>query len=290
MRRLGLVIDLRADTDRLARATFLTGRITVPVDTEAGRTTRMRVEQTADKALVTFSEESDWQQGALTLGDEKRFTVLDIDADGSAIKTERFLWTIPQAGQDPGQRGPGRRRDPGAAVGRPHRRAHRPGTRHQAPHRPAGRAAGRGRHRRRERPDHRGRHPRHARRGVGRHRRTVALAAHPSYRRGGDRGDAVVDDLLEEGLIQGTAAHETPGEAASAVHVHEAMFGWEGWSLSAPRPGQADPLGQAGGDAARGERPHRRGGRGLQAAPCPARSRRTRSRSPTGSSRERCPA
>ena len=52
------------------------------------------------------------------------------------------------------------------------------------------------------------------------------------------RGDAVVDDLLEEGWIQGTAAHETPGEAASAVHVHEAMFGWEGWSLSAPRPGK----------------------------------------------------
>ena len=38
----------------------------------------------------------DWSDGALRLGDEQRFSVLTLDTDGSAIKTERFLWTLPR--------------------------------------------------------------------------------------------------------------------------------------------------------------------------------------------------
>ena len=46
--------------------------------------------------------------------------------------------------------------------------------------------------------------------------------------------------------------HETPEASTnSPIHVHEAVFGWEGWSLSAPRPGQAR--------APRGRRRDRRG-------------------------------
>ena len=48
----------------------------------------------------------------------------------------------------------------------------------------------------------------------------------------------VVDNLPEEGFIQGTTATETPGVDKSPVHVHESVFGWEGWSLSAARPGK----------------------------------------------------
>ena len=48
----------------------------------------------------------------------------------------------------------------------------------------------------------------------------------------------MVDDLPEEGFIQGTTATETPDVDKSPVHVHEAMFGWDGWSLSAARPGK----------------------------------------------------
>jgi hypothetical protein len=48
----------------------------------------------------------------------------------------------------------------------------------------------------------------------------------------------IVADLREEGFIQVTTATETPGVDNSPVHVHEAMFGWDGWSLSAPRPGK----------------------------------------------------
>ena len=52
-----------------------------------------------------------------------------------------------------------------------------------------------------------------------------------------DQGE-VVSDLPEEGFIQGTNATETPGVDKSPVHVHESVFGWEGWSLSAARPGK----------------------------------------------------
>ena len=51
-------------------------------------------------------------------------------------------------------------------------------------------------------------------------------------------GETVYTDDLNDGFIQGTSASETRGVPDSAVHVHEAMFGWEGWSLSAPRPGK----------------------------------------------------
>ncbi len=52
-----------------------------------------------------------------------------------------------------------------------------------------------------------------------------------------DQG-AIVDDVPETGFIQGTTATETPDVDDSPVHIHEAMFGWEGWSLAAARPGK----------------------------------------------------
>ena len=48
----------------------------------------------------------------------------------------------------------------------------------------------------------------------------------------------ILRDVLEEGFIQGTVATEVDGVDDSPVHVHESVFGWEGWSLSAARPGK----------------------------------------------------
>src|SRR6185369_10568247 len=45
-----------------------------------------------------------------------------------------------------------------------------------------------------------------------------------------------VDD--EEGYVKGSAATSTDGAATDDVYIHEAMFGWSGWSLVAQRPGQ----------------------------------------------------
>ncbi len=95
LRRLGLVIDLVvADVDRLGRARWLQG--VVEVDGATSKRTRVRCQRTSDGALVTVPGTSDWHDGALALGDDERFAVVDVDADGSALKTDRFLWSIPR--------------------------------------------------------------------------------------------------------------------------------------------------------------------------------------------------
>ena len=54
-----------------------------------------------------------------------------------------------------------------------------------------------------------------------------------------DDRDQEIVELDNDGFIQGTSATTTPGaDDTKPVYVHEAMFGWEGWSLSAPRPGR----------------------------------------------------
>jgi len=44
--------------------------------------------------------------------------------------------------------------------------------------------------------------------------------------------------LSDEGYIKATAA-TSPLNASDELDVHEAIFGWDGWSLAAPRPGRA---------------------------------------------------
>ncbi len=96
LRRLGLVIDLRvADLKRLRRSQWFAARISLNGDVGAFRCPRLRCHAVGD-ALVSTPAGGDWSDGALRVGDEQRFTVLTLDTDGSALKTERFLWTLPR--------------------------------------------------------------------------------------------------------------------------------------------------------------------------------------------------
>ena len=239
MRRLGLVVDLRADTARLAKSQWLTARILLPGAAPATcRTTKVRCEQAADGALFTPASGSDWSQGALALGDEDRFVVLDVDTDGSAIKTERFLWTIPRLLQveqngDPVHAATAALRASGFTIARTGQAL---STRHQLGRQAALEAelAGGTESTLRAEDVTRGLRVEvwddHVKRWFSLHSRLtdVRVKGHGK----------VLDDLAEEGFIQGTTAHETTGVVDSPIHVHEAMFGWEGWSLSAPRPGK----------------------------------------------------
>lgn len=246
LRKLGLVIDLHVeDLARLGRAQWLQGEITV-----AGATcklTRVRCHRTADGALVTVPDGPDWTDGALALGEPDRFTVVDVDADGSALKSERFLWSLPRMakvednGDDidaahPALRSAGftlaRRGQGGVSEARM-------GTQHD--YESALSAADElttelstedvTRGMRIEVWDD------HTKRWHSLHERTstvtVTGVADPVL------GDPELGGVDNPGFIQGTAASSTPGAPASApVYVHEALFGWEGWSLSAPRPGK----------------------------------------------------
>ena len=239
LRRLGLVLDLRvAEPGRLRLSQWLSAQVSVGGSLNACRTTRVHCRVAGD-ALVASAEAQDrnWADGALRLGDAQRFSVLALDADGSALKMERYLWTLPRLlraeengdpadGATPSLRSPGftvvatqqaiairdrlnRQQDLESAFG---------GGTVADLH-----AADVTRGFRVEVWDE------HARRWASLHRR-LASAQVTGF-------GSVYSELPEEGFAQGTAAHESPGVSASPIHIHEALFGWEGWSLSAPRPG-----------------------------------------------------
>lgn len=243
LRTLGLVIDLRvADPARLRSSEWLSASVAVAADPELSRPTRVRVRALADDSLVTVAETSDWVDGALALGDEDAFAVLDLEADGTALKAERFLWTLPrllkvEENEDPVDAASPALRASGFTVARTSEAL---ATQQQVERQhelsgvfdrnvgvddaPALSTEDVNRGMRVEVWDDT------VRKWFSLHvRRTDVFV---------DGHGMVLEDLLQEGFVQGTNAHETPGVEAPPVHVHEAMFGWEGWSLSAPRPGK----------------------------------------------------
>jgi hypothetical protein len=45
--------------------------------------------------------------------------------------------------------------------------------------------------------------------------------------------------LDREGFVRGGNATSAPGSATGPLYAHETLFGWQGWSLAAPRPGRS---------------------------------------------------
>lgn len=238
LRALGLVIDLKVtDPDRLRRAEWLCARVAVDGDLGPCRSTRVRCRAVGDD-LVTAPETAEWADGALRLGDEDLFAVLDLDTDGSAIKAERFLWTLPrlleiQANADPVNAATPALRANGFTLARTRQALNIQGRLDRQHDLAAGFTGGEP--------------PLLSTEDIARGvrvevwddtaQRWASLHSRLSDVRVKGHG-LVLDKLAEEGFIQGTAAHETPGVDKSPVHVHDALFGWEGWSLSAERPGK----------------------------------------------------
>lgn len=238
LRRLGLVLDLRvADPSRLKRSQWLSARASIDGDLSACRSARVRC-HTAGDALVASPEGADWSDGALRLGDEQRFAVLTLDTDGSAIKTERFLWTLPRLLQIEDNGDPVNAATPALRSG---------GFTIAATQQALGIQKRLTRQNDVEADFDNGAAPElhtedvtrgfrvevwddHSKRWASLHKRLTDVSV--------EGFGPVLDRLPEEGFAQGTAAHETPNIDVSPVHVHEALFGWEGWSLSAPRPGK----------------------------------------------------
>ncbi|MEO7067717.1 MAG: hypothetical protein ABI114_12455, partial [Rhodanobacter sp.] len=238
LRRLGLVVDLRVtDPARLRKSRWLSAQVLVGKRQDACRSPRVRCHVAGD-ALVSTPAGADWVDGALRLGDEKRFSVLTLDTDGSALKMERFLWTLPrllrsQRNGDPVDAASPALRSTGFTVA----------------------ATSQGQ----QTQDQLARQRRLETSFIGNTatelftediargfrievwddqvKRWASLHKRLSSTSVIGFGD-VYSSLLEEGFSQGTAAHESPRVDNSPVHIHEALFGWEGWSLSAVRPGK----------------------------------------------------
>lgn len=238
-RLLGVVVDCRVlDLDLLRQASVLSARIVPASGDGECRSPRTTVELAGDALVTAPRRTGDWRGGAAQLGGEdSSFEVLVVDPDGAALKTEQFF----------------------GGLGRLLRDLDEGGTSTTAP--PALRSSGLTVVRRAN-----GLHTQEAMRD-----QSEALA---TLRAGGDdvtlnledvtvgvrvevwddqrsrwfslhscEVDARVDGtgemltFTEEGFVEETTpTHSTTVENAP-IHVHESLFGWDGWSLSAPRPG-----------------------------------------------------
>ncbi|QIM20608.1 hypothetical protein G7075_04685 [Phycicoccus sp. HDW14] len=244
LRRLGLLLPVRADAARLARARWLAAVVHTRGGDSACRSPRLAVRALRDGSFVSQPNPADppiWSDGALTLGDTEVFDVVDVDPDGSAIKAERFLTTIPRLAITELQEMPADAASPALrASGLTLTRRQQAGRSLDQLGRQEGyQSALEGPAAPQDMPLL---HSQDVTRGMrvevwdsvsrvwhSLHSRRSTLAV---------SGETVYADEPGEGFIQGTSATETRGVEGGAVHVHEAMFGWEGWSLSVPRPGK----------------------------------------------------
>lgn len=237
-RMLGLVVDLVVDDPaRLRRSRWLAGHLAIDGDTSGMRTSRTRC-RVAGHALVTVPTSADWRDGRLRIADPERFAILDMDPDGTALKLDRFVMSLPRLAAaarngDPIHAAPTALRSLGFTAVR-HRNATdlRAGLARQVGLRtqldgssqPLLSTEDVTQGMRVEVWDD------ETERWFSLHRRTIDVEVL-------DHGE-VVSGAAEDGFIQGSTATEDPDVDDAPVHVHEAIFGWDGWSLSAPKPGR----------------------------------------------------
>lgn len=236
LRRLGLVVDLLVDDlEALADSEWISAVVTAGTGlTSLPARTRCA---TAGEDLVTVPRTGEWHKGKLRIGDGDVFGVLDVDADGAALKTDRYLWTLPRlvaaarAGADVNAATPAHR-SAGFTVVRTQRALEtqdRIATQIAIGNEVVA-----------------GKAPLLDGEDVTQGYRVEVYdeTTDSWYTLHARRVDAEVEDfgtvladVADVGFIQTTTASETSGAENSPVHVHEAVFSWGGWSLSAPRPG-----------------------------------------------------
>jgi len=239
LRRLGIVVDLKvADLARLRKAQWLMSSIVFD-EGDLTLRTRVRCRAVGDNLVTIGLDGGDWRDGALRIGDTKRYNVLDLDPDASALKLDRYLWTTPRLvalndKSEPANAAPPTLKGHGLSVARS---AHatelaKRQTAAATKTEPALTSA---------------KQPLLHTEDVARGLRVEVwddtakgwFSLHARVR------DVKVDGLdaftvQEQGWIQSGAVQETLAPSVPVadpkVYVHEQLFGWSGWSLSAPHP------------------------------------------------------
>lgn len=242
LRELGLVVDLAVDdVTRLRKLDWIQGEIVVD-GLENTVTSQPKVRcQVNGRAFTTVSSSGDYVGAALKLGDGEKYRVLDLDPDASALKLERFVRSLPRLlyaalNGDPVDAAPATLRSSGFSITRVDRAASLRERLTEVGARDGDLLAGAAS------PLHTEDVTRGLRLEVwddksdewhSLHHRRIDIEV---------EGSVVVDDEADQGFLQGAAlsrADETVApDPTRPYHAHEALAGWEGWSLSAPRPGR----------------------------------------------------
>ena len=238
LRELGLVIDLHVDDlTRLDGLTWIRGDVRVE---GLDNGVRQQPMVTCDRVGTAFSTRpagDDYAGGALRLGDEDRYQVLDLDPDATGLKLERFTRSVPRLAWtefngDAANAAPSSLRAAGFSIARTDRAAALRERVADAAGRNAALLAGQAEPLRTE----------DVTRGL---RLEVWDDASEIWRSLHERlidlevdGTVVFDDEEDTGFLQGAAVTRAD-ESVSAdpqrpYHAHEVVAGWEGWSLSVP--------------------------------------------------------
>jgi hypothetical protein len=243
LRQLGLVIDISVDdVGLLSSIVEIEADIVVPGLTNATPNQPRTACAVAGRTFAATSRTGDYLHGMLRVGDEERFTVLDLDPDASALKIENYLRNLPrllatEANGDQVNSAPPTLRATGLAIARNDRAARLRQHLDDSANRTDALLNGTG--------------PALQIEDLARGVRVevwddVSNEWHSLHHRVLDviidGAGLVIDDVADVGFLQGaslTRADNAQGGVPGApLHAHEVLAGWDGWSLSAPRPGK----------------------------------------------------
>ncbi len=237
LRKLGLVIDVHVDNLALLKAATEI-HAHAGIDAAVAVIAALTPVSRDGTRLLTVPRTADWTHGRLTLGDTSKFATLAMDADGGGLKAERFIRSLPRMlamaqNGDAGNVAPPALRSEGFTIVRQGKLATVTDQMKVAGDMVANATPAKPPSLRTE--------------DVARGFRVEIWDDHakswfsPHQRLATARVDGqttpVYQDLAERGMVQTAAVNQTPGVADSPLYLHEAVFGWSGWSLSAPRPG-----------------------------------------------------
>lgn len=240
LRRLGLAVDVVLDgLDATAARAALAGATWVSVSVasqvpDLDVLPPRRTAVTVDGAVFAARSSDAWVGGALPLGDDE-WVVLDTDPDASGLKLDQHARNlarqyVSEANGDPATSAPGTLRATGFALAQRDRAA---ALRERV--RVAEELAADDGTRELLLDD--------LVRGIrlevwddrsgqwhSLHRRRVTVTGEPA-------GVRILDDTPDVGFLQLSALNRAPGDTSNGYYLHEVLAGWDGWSLSAPRPG-----------------------------------------------------
>lgn len=239
LRALGLVVDVKVDAaglDTLAHATQVWCRVTV-AGTEEYATPKTLCAAAGNHFYAVPSDPDRWSGGLLKVGDDSRYTVVDLDPDAAGLALEQLLRSAirAQAIESNGDRGsfsPAALRSTGFAIAeidRPDRLKTQVTQSEQV---------------QQQATQQTGSTPAFNYEGLLRglrvevwddvtdtwhslHERTVTASF-------GDQ--SILPGVPDTGLLQNPPMNRVPGSDQNPYYVHEVVAGWDGWSLSAPRP------------------------------------------------------